>query len=206
MLPLAAPPLGVNVAVNVTLSLAVSVSGKVSPLIEKAAPVTFACEMVTADPPTLVKGFREIAAVTHRNIAESKASWIGRQSSWRNRSARSRKIQHDRAVHLVGGCGESHASRELPFDVARTSPSPKSSLPHATSAAETGRSTQSPRRLNVAWVMLRSLAPLLESVTVVLWLDPTPDSEANLQGTERERTGRGCATRTSRQTPASRQQ
>jgi hypothetical protein len=30
------------------------VRGKVSPLIEKAAPVKFACEMVTVDPPVLL--------------------------------------------------------------------------------------------------------------------------------------------------------
>jgi hypothetical protein len=54
-LPLAAPALvGIKVAVNVTLWFAVSVSGKVNPLIEKTAPVIFACEMVTDDPPVLV--------------------------------------------------------------------------------------------------------------------------------------------------------
>ena len=40
--------------VNVTLWAAVRVVGSVSPVIEKPAPVTFACEMVTADPPVLV--------------------------------------------------------------------------------------------------------------------------------------------------------
>ena len=29
--------------------------GKVNPLIEKAVPVTFACEMVTEEPPVLVR-------------------------------------------------------------------------------------------------------------------------------------------------------
>ncbi len=54
-LPLAAPALaGVRVAVNVTLWLAARVRGKVNPLTEKTAPVKFACEMVTADPPVLV--------------------------------------------------------------------------------------------------------------------------------------------------------
>ena len=55
-LPLAAPALvGANVAVNVTLWLDVSVRGKLNPLIEKTAPVTFACVMVTDDPPVLVR-------------------------------------------------------------------------------------------------------------------------------------------------------
>lgn len=53
--PLAVPALvGAKVAVKVTLPLGVSVSGKVNPLIENAAPVRLACEMVTADPPVLV--------------------------------------------------------------------------------------------------------------------------------------------------------
>ena len=53
--PLTAPALaGAKVAVNVTLWFAVSVRGKVNPLAEKAAPVKFACEMVTVDPPRLV--------------------------------------------------------------------------------------------------------------------------------------------------------
>ena len=53
--PLAAPaPVGAKVAVNVTLWFAVSVRGNVNPLMEKAAPVRFACEMVTVDPPVLV--------------------------------------------------------------------------------------------------------------------------------------------------------
>ena len=54
-LPLTALALvGVKVAVNVTLWFEVSVSGKVNPLTEKTAPVTFACVMVTDVPPVLV--------------------------------------------------------------------------------------------------------------------------------------------------------
>lgn len=54
-LPLAEPALaGVKVAVKVTLWFGLRVTGKVSPLIEKTDPVTFACEMVTDDPPVLV--------------------------------------------------------------------------------------------------------------------------------------------------------
>jgi hypothetical protein len=53
--PLAAPALvGAKVAVNVTLWFAVRVRGKVNPLIENSAPVTFACEMVMVDPPVLL--------------------------------------------------------------------------------------------------------------------------------------------------------
>jgi hypothetical protein len=55
-LPLAgAAPVGVKVAVNVTLWFAVSVRGKVNPATEKTAPVTSACVMVTDDPPVLVR-------------------------------------------------------------------------------------------------------------------------------------------------------
>jgi hypothetical protein len=54
--PLAAPELaGVKVAVNVTLWFAFRVTGKDKPLIVNAAPVTFACEIVTDDPPALVR-------------------------------------------------------------------------------------------------------------------------------------------------------
>jgi hypothetical protein len=54
-LPLTALALvGVKVAVKVTLWLVVSVTGKVNPLMEKTAPVTFACVTVTDDPPVLV--------------------------------------------------------------------------------------------------------------------------------------------------------
>jgi len=54
-LPLAAPALvGAKVAVNVTLWFALSVRGKLNPLIENTAPVTFACVMVSDDPPVLV--------------------------------------------------------------------------------------------------------------------------------------------------------
>ena len=53
--PLAEPvAVGVKVAAKVTLSLAVRVVGKVNPLMENAAPVTLACEMVTEEPPVLV--------------------------------------------------------------------------------------------------------------------------------------------------------
>jgi hypothetical protein len=56
-LPLAAPALlGVNVAVKVTLWPDVRLTGKpLNPLIEKAAPVTFAAEMATVDPPVFVR-------------------------------------------------------------------------------------------------------------------------------------------------------
>jgi len=54
-LPLAVPPPdGANVAVNVTLPLGLRARGRVNPVIEKAAPVKLACEMVTPDPPVLV--------------------------------------------------------------------------------------------------------------------------------------------------------
>jgi hypothetical protein len=53
--PLAAPALvGVKVVVKVTLWFAARLSGKVNPLREKAPPVRFACEILTADPPVLV--------------------------------------------------------------------------------------------------------------------------------------------------------
>src|SRR5208282_3735519 len=53
--PLAAPePVGVNVAVKVTLPLGVSVAGNVNPLIEKPVPVTVAAEIETDEPPVLV--------------------------------------------------------------------------------------------------------------------------------------------------------
>ncbi len=55
-LPLAAPALpGVKVAVNVTLWFVVRLMGKLfNPLMEKPAPLKFACEMETVDPPVLV--------------------------------------------------------------------------------------------------------------------------------------------------------
>ena len=55
-LPLAAPALaGVKVAVNVMLPPGVSVIGNpLNPLMENPAPLKFACEMETDDPPTLV--------------------------------------------------------------------------------------------------------------------------------------------------------
>jgi hypothetical protein len=56
-LPVTAPALlGVNVAVKVTLWPDVRLMGKpLNPLIEKAAPVTFAAEMATVDPPLFVR-------------------------------------------------------------------------------------------------------------------------------------------------------
>jgi len=45
---------GAKVTVNVRFCFGESVSGKLSPLTEKPAPLTFAAEMVTADPPMLV--------------------------------------------------------------------------------------------------------------------------------------------------------
>lgn len=54
-LPLAAAEaVGVKVAVKVTLWFAVRLIGRLNPLMEKAAPVIFACVMVTVEPPVLV--------------------------------------------------------------------------------------------------------------------------------------------------------
>ena len=54
-LPLTAPAVaGVNFTANVTLWLAARVAGNVSPLIEKPAPLTLACEIVILAPPVLV--------------------------------------------------------------------------------------------------------------------------------------------------------
>lgn len=54
-LPLTAPALeGVKVAVNVTLWFAARLRGSDNPLMEKVAPVTFACVIVTLEPPVLV--------------------------------------------------------------------------------------------------------------------------------------------------------
>jgi len=54
-LPLTAPALaGVKVTLKVTLWLGLRVRGRDKPLTANAAPVTFACEIVTLDPPVLV--------------------------------------------------------------------------------------------------------------------------------------------------------
>ena len=45
---------GANFTENVTAWLGVNVVGSVSPITEKPAPVTVACEMVTFDPPVFV--------------------------------------------------------------------------------------------------------------------------------------------------------
>lgn len=55
-LPLTAPAtVGANLTENVTVCVGVKVTGSVSPVTEKPAPVTLACEMVTLTPPVLVK-------------------------------------------------------------------------------------------------------------------------------------------------------
>ena len=54
-LPVTAPAaVGANFTVNAMLWLTASVAGSVNPLMEKPAPVTLACEIVTDDPPVLV--------------------------------------------------------------------------------------------------------------------------------------------------------
>jgi len=54
--PLTAPALaGIKFTVKVTLWFAFRVTGRLSPLIEKPAPLAVACEMLTADPPVLVR-------------------------------------------------------------------------------------------------------------------------------------------------------
>jgi hypothetical protein len=55
MVPVTEPELvGAKVAVKVTLWFELRVMGKVNPLIENAAPVTLAFEIVTAEPPEFV--------------------------------------------------------------------------------------------------------------------------------------------------------
>ena len=76
--PLAAPaPLGVNVAVNVTLPLGVSVRGKVNPLIEKDTPLKLACEIVTADPPMLVKVSDKFPKLPACTLVNAKLAGLG---------------------------------------------------------------------------------------------------------------------------------
>src|SRR5450432_1516332 len=54
-LPVAAPAtVGANFTLNATLWLAANVAGRVRPLMENPAPVTFACEMVSEAPPVFV--------------------------------------------------------------------------------------------------------------------------------------------------------
>lgn len=61
--PLAAPAAdGVKVALKVTLWDGFSVSGRLSPEMEKAAPETFAWEMVSADPAVFVKDSHKFPA------------------------------------------------------------------------------------------------------------------------------------------------
>src|SRR5271165_7696266 len=52
--PTAPATVGAKVAVNDTLPPAVTVAGKVSPVIERPLPLRFACEIVTVDPPVFV--------------------------------------------------------------------------------------------------------------------------------------------------------
>lgn len=60
--PLAAPaPVGAKVAVKVRLWLGFKVTGMASPEIENPAPETFACEIVTGDPPVFVNASHRLA-------------------------------------------------------------------------------------------------------------------------------------------------
>jgi hypothetical protein len=62
--PLTAPvPVGVNLAVKVTLWPALRVAGRVSPVMENPVPVTFACEIVTAVPPVFVTVSERLAVL-----------------------------------------------------------------------------------------------------------------------------------------------
>src|ERR1022692_736559 len=77
-LPLAAPELaGVKVAVNLTLSFAGSVRGKVNPLTENAAPVKFACEMVTDDAPVLVRVSDKLALLPSCTFPNARLAGLG---------------------------------------------------------------------------------------------------------------------------------
>jgi len=72
-LPLAAPaPVGLKVAVNVTLWFVVSVTGKVNPLMEKTAPVTFACVTVIDNPPVLVSVSDKLLLLPTRTLANAR--------------------------------------------------------------------------------------------------------------------------------------
>ena len=74
-LPLAAPALvGAKDAVKVTLWFAVRLRGKVNPLTEKAAPVKFACEMVTVDPPVSLASIQRERQEGQPTQAESAAT------------------------------------------------------------------------------------------------------------------------------------
>ena len=50
--------------------------GKVSPLIEKAAPVKFACEMVTVDPPVLLSVSDKLALLPTGTLPNAKLVWF----------------------------------------------------------------------------------------------------------------------------------
>src|SRR5437763_8125081 len=62
--PLTAPAaVGANFAENVTVCNGVKVTGSVKPVMEKPAPVTIACEIVTFTPPVLVKTSDSVAVL-----------------------------------------------------------------------------------------------------------------------------------------------
>ena len=173
MLPLAAPPLGVNVAVNVTLSLAVSVSGKVSPLIEKAAPVTFACEMVTADPPTLVKVSERLLLLPTAILPNPRLAGSGDRAPGETEAPAPERSSTTVPFTWLEVVAKVTLPVKLPFDGGANLTVAEVESPACNVSGRDRSLNAKPAPLNVAWVMLRSLAPLLESVTVVLWLDPT---------------------------------
>src|SRR6266550_2230227 len=77
-LPLTVPAVvGENLTVNVTLWEALRVVGSVRPVREKPAPVTFACEMVTAVPPVLVNVSDRLAVLPTWTLPNERLVGLG---------------------------------------------------------------------------------------------------------------------------------
>lgn len=170
-LPLAAPALvGANVAVKVTLPPEVSAVGKVRPLTEKADPVTVACEIFTVVPPVLV---------TVSQLLLVPPIWILpklRLVGFADNDPGVGATPVPESGKLTLPCAPFVAKVTLPLKLPALLGAKvrvAEVLPLACSVIGSAMLLMvNPAPLSVACSMVRSAGPLLEMVTLFVWLDP----------------------------------
>jgi hypothetical protein len=170
--PLAAPALdGAKVAVKVTLWLAPTVAGRVTPLTEKPAPLAVACVIVTALAPVLVK-VSDLLLLLPTWILPN-ARLVGLAVSVPGVAPTPERLSTTLLFVFPAVVAKVTLPLKLPAPVGAKVIVTAAAFPACNVSGKARLLMANPAPLIVACEMVRSLPPLFVRVTVLVWFDPT---------------------------------
>jgi hypothetical protein len=159
---------GAKRTVKGKLWFAASVTGTDSPLTKKPAPLTLACEMVTAVPPVLVRVPDLLALLPTCTLPKARLVGVAV-----NCPGATPVPEIGRTTSLEESVANVTFPVKFPPEVGANATLSGALFPACRVSGRARLLIENPAPLKVAWLTMRSVPPVLDRVTLLVLLDPT---------------------------------